>query len=165
MKELTRETTLPVQEGTELPGKRILFVCTGNTCRSPMCAALFNDRYAGLTAQAESAGLAADGSPITPEAAEALREAGIRSFGRNDYRSHRSRTVTQTDVERADRIVGVTASHAFRLMLLFPQAASKITSLPLEIADPYGGSLDEYRQCLKQIDEALRNLFEEGDAV
>ena len=37
--------------------RRVLFVCTGNTCRSPMCAALFNDRYAGLTRHAVSAGL------------------------------------------------------------------------------------------------------------
>jgi len=162
--------TLP--EKTEedfLPKETVLFVCTGNTCRSPMCAALFNDRYAGLTRRAVSAGLMADGSPISENAVRALENAGVPSRKPdNDYKSHVSRTVTAEMMEHADIVVGVTSSHAMQLMLRFPAYASKIAVMPAEISDPYGGNLARYEACLADIDRTLRAAFgfdfpEEGE--
>lgn len=139
----------------------ILFVCTGNTCRSPMCAALFNDRYAGLTDHAVSAGIAADGSPISANAVAALEELGIRSTEDNNYRSHVSHTVTESDLERADKIVCVSSNHMMILMMKYPAYASKISALPFAISDPYGGDIDDYKKCLADIDSALSEIFME----
>ncbi len=138
----------------------VLFICTGNTCRSPMCAALFNDKYAGFTRHAVSAGLMADGSPISENAVQALKNRGVVSRKPdNDYTSHISQNVTEAMMEEADIVVGVTSSHAMQLMLSFPQYASKITVMPEEISDPFGGSLAQYEKCLDDIDKALSAAF------
>ena len=81
-----------------MPGKLVLFVCTGNTCRSPMAAALFNQMAAGSAYQAESAGLAAfTGDPAS--------EASVRTMaylGGIDLSSHRSRSLTPGLIDSAD---------------------------------------------------------------
>ena len=157
--------------------RRILFVCTGNTCRSPMAAALLNEmaRPRELCSAkgelcvtprfvASSAGLyASEGDPITPAAADALRESGVMPRPDNDYTAHRARLVRAELVAEADEIVGLTASHAMQLMLRFPEAASKIRTLPMDIADPYGGTQEIYRTCLAQLRYALElAYFTEG---
>lgn len=152
--------------------RRILFVCTGNTCRSPMAAALLNDmsrpQKLGATQGemtqprfvASSAGLYAnDGEPITPEAAAALREADVTSRPDNDYLAHRARTISAALVNDADEIVGLTASHAMQLMLRFPEAASKIRTLPLDISDPFGGDATVYRDCLAHLRCAIELAY------
>ena len=141
--------------------RRILFVCTGNTCRSPMAAALMHDaqrpREQGesepaLAVIAESAGLMArDGDPITPTAVQALEQAGVVACRENDYPAHRARLVTREMIEAADSVVGITSRHALELIMRFPEHAAKITAFPLEIADPYGGDLELYRECLAQL--------------
>lgn len=152
--------TMQKKEADELLGRDVvLFVCTGNTCRSPMCAALFNDRYAGLTRHAISAGLMADGSPISENAVRALENAGVISRPDNDYKSHISKNVTEEMIKSASVVVGVTSSHAMQLILRFPAYASKITVMPTEISDPFGGDLSRYEACLSDIDNSLRAAF------
>ena len=113
---------------------------------------------------ASSAGLFAnDGDPITPEAADALQAAGIVSRPDNEYLAHRARTVNAELVAEADEIVGLTASHAMQLMLRFPEAASKIRTLPLDISDPFGGDAAVYRDCLARLRYAIElAYFTEG---
>ena len=144
--------------------KKILFVCTGNTCRSPMCAALFNALFAkkqGL--HAYSCGLLADGSPISPNATQALIRRGIKSEGDNDYLAHMSKPATEELVRDAHTIVGLTNRHAMELMFRFPAYASKIHVLPRDISDPYGGDLSVYERCLCDIEAALAEAFPEKE--
>jgi len=163
---LTKVKPKTLENGTEPEGKRILFVCTGNTCRSPMAAALYNARYTDGETKAFSAGLAADGSGISRYAMLALLGAGVRSVEGNDYLSHVSHTVSEEDMVRADLVIGITGRHALQLMMTYPAYAGKITALPVDIADPYGGDAEVYTRCLEQIDRALAQMFlpSESDA-
>ena len=165
-------------DGRESEPLRVLFVCTGNTCRSPMAAALYNDMSLRpreiCSACAEdplrrdtvalSAGLyASEGDPITPEAAEALREAEILPMPGNDYTAHRAQSVTEALMESADLVVGISGRHAMELTLRFPEYASKITAMPMDIADPFGRGMPVYRECLMQLRYCLELMRAGGE--
>ncbi len=152
-------------DGAEKENLCVLFVCTGNTCRSPMAAALFNDRMQkeGRAALAFSAGLfAEEGAPITPAAAAALQAAGIAASERNDYAAHSAHTVTAADMARADLVLCMSDRHAMELLLRFPEAAGKIETLPLAVPDPYGGDAAVYAACLSTLQYALLLRFPEA---
>ena len=151
-------------DGAEEKAAPVLFVCTGNTCRSPMAAALFNDRAVkkGRAAVAFSAGLyAEEGAPITPAAAAALQAAGIAPTEQNNYNAHRAHTVTAADMEKAGLVLCMSDRHAMELLLRFPEAAGKIETLPLSIPDPYGGDAAVYAACLSTLQYALLLRFPE----
>ena len=138
------------KEKTSTAGEKYLFVCSGNTCRSPMAAAVFNRLKAGEGILADSCGIsAAFGSPMSDNAILALQGIGIFDT------EHSSKPVSEELLYEADVIVGMTSTHAARLMMAFPQFARKIKAMPLEIEDPYGGDLDVYKLCLMQICSAL----------
>lgn len=161
------------KNGYEDQPRRILFVCTGNTCRSPMAAALCNDmrrpREVCSACAAEeldcslgvatSAGLyAAEGAPISPEAVTALQEGGVALTPENDYASHTARGVTRAMMAEADMVVGITAAHAMELTLRYPEFASKIVTMPMDISDPFGRGMTAYRACLMQLRYSLQLL-------
>ena len=67
--------------------------------------------------------------------------------------------MTEEDLEKADLVVGITGRHATSLLFAAPGYASRITSLPMDIPDPYGGDLPVYEACLEKIGEALDAMF------
>lgn len=137
-----------------------LFVCTGNTCRSPMAEAMFNFKYSHI-ARALSCGVTASGrTPIAKEAAEVL---GIRGVPQDEFASHISRPAARDLLEKADRIIGMTGDHANYLMLHFPDLAQKIYAMPKDIFDPYGCDVATYRRCLDDIEAGLDAAFGDTD--
>src|SRR5665213_2540285 len=101
--------------------KTVLFVCTGNICRSPMAEGLFRHATRGRTdSRVLSAGVGAlEGQAPSSHAVRALNELGI------DISPQRSRMLTSELVEEADYIFGMTHSHVDQVNLLFPQAAER----------------------------------------
>ena len=145
--------------------KTILFLCTGNVCRSPMAEGLFRHMVRGRgDFRVLSAGLGAiDGQPPTSHSANALREIGI------DITHQRSRLLTADMVRSADYIFGMTHSHVDTVGLLYPQAADKTFLLrefddtldPYEkdISDPIGSSYQVYVECRDQIEQGIVTLL------
>ena len=126
----------------------ILFVCTGNTCRSPLAAALA--RAHGVDAQ--SAGLSADpGDPAAPEAVRAAQRHGA------DLSAHRARNVQNYLMREASRIYAMTRGHAQTLRMRFPECAERIFVLNPSISDPEGGDDGVYEACVQKLLAAMRN--------
>lgn len=143
---------------SELP--LYLFVCTGNTCRSPMAMAMFNHKYSHI-AHALSCGVTASGrTPIAKEAAEVLKGRGVAP---DEYAGHISRPASRELLESADRIIGMTGDHANYLMMHHPDLAGKIYAMPKDIFDPYGCDIATYERCLGDIEAGLDAAFGGGD--
>src|SRR5438128_1684601 len=108
--------------------KTILFVCTGNVCRSPMAEGIFRQAVKGRgNYRVLSAGLGAlEGQPPSAYAVQAVKELGI------DISGQRSRMLTPEMVQQADYIFGMTHSHIDTVMLLYPQAANRVANVLLE---------------------------------
>lgn len=138
---------------------RVCFVCTGNTCRSPMAAAVTNHLCAGHV-NAVSCGLYPDvGSPISPGAVTALKNAGIPCTENNNYENHTAREATNTLLSSCDRIYGMSDRHTMLLLMEFPVLATRIYSLPQEISDPWNGSQETYDRCLAKITGCIKEIF------
>ena len=134
---------------------RVLFVCTGNTCRSPMAEAYAARRFrlAGRPdLEARSAGCAADGgSPASSAAIDAMRELGI------DLRNFRSTRLSESLIAEADLILCMTGGHRRQVLFLMPEAAEKCRLLQesSDVPDPFGGGAAEYRAVLSAMLPAL----------
>ena len=142
--------------------KTILFVCTGNTCRSPMAEGLMKKRIGEINWKIISAGVATgDGYLASKNALSAMAEIGI------DISGHRSQMLTEELINRADLVVTMGESHRSIIVDFDPKSSPKVCLLksfetgkvPADIADPFGGSLAVYRHTRDEIDRAISDLI------
>ncbi len=143
--------------------EHILFVCTGNVCRSPMAEYIFRHRLgarAGVTAS--SAGVFAfGGAPASFEAVQVLTEWGL------DLAPHRSRPLTREIAERATMILVMTEQHRRDVVRSFPGLEGRVFLLAsfstsgrtVDIPDPIGLSVNVYRNVRERIDAAISDLI------
>lgn len=135
--------------------KKVLFICSGNTCRSPMAQAVFNDmaKKQEVDAAAFSAGMyTQDGLPYSPNTLEVLRESGIPLSGS-------SRQLTGEMLEQCDLAFGLTYSLSTALVSAFPHSSEKIYRFPLEVPDPFGGDIALYRRSYQKITEGIAKIL------
>jgi glycine hydroxymethyltransferase len=143
--------------------EKVLFICTGNVCRSPMAEGLLR-RALGNKVEAFSAGLGAGhGQPPSAHAIEVLRREGI------DISDIRSQPVSADLLRRADHIFTMTQDHLDMLLLLFPEMAPKARLLRFkeaakggraDVKDPIGGTRETYELCKEDIKAALPSVIE-----
>ncbi len=145
--------------------KTVLFICTGNICRSPMAEGIFRRAVRDRgDFRVLSAGVGAmDGQSPSHNSVRACREIGI------DIGQQRSQMLTRDLVKEADYIFGMTHGHLETILLLYPQAADKtfllrefddtLDAYEKDISDPIGGALDVYVACRDQIEQGISTIL------
>lgn len=154
------------------PPSSVLFICTGNICRSPTAHALLlhKARQAGLPVEVDSAAVTGEevGNPPDPRALAELKRRGV------PMPPHRARRVTPADFQRFDLLIGMTGSHAQALRRLSPAHADKVALMmafadgygPVDVPDPWYGTQQDFVHAFDMIeagvDGLLQRLYDAG---
>ena len=169
---LLRSGVINDQVLKRLASHLIIFVCTGNTCRSPMAEALMRQRIANRlqcsindledrNVMIMSAGIAASaGGRASPESVQLMQERGI------DINLHESQPLSERLVRFADLILTMTRGHREAIIQQWPDAAPRTKLLCRDhgdVSDPIGGPIDRYRRCADQIEAQLDAWVDEID--
>ncbi|MDY6825891.1 MAG: low molecular weight protein arginine phosphatase [Bacillota bacterium] len=147
---------------------KILFVCTGNTCRSPIAAFLFKNELKldplPYSVEVFSAGLAAlEGAKVAEPVKDLLSDRGI-----GDIAGHRAVRLSKNMVEESDLIFVMTADQLCHLRSLFPEAEGKTYLLTdyasngesiRDIKDPYGKEFENYQESLEDIHNWIKKIM------
>lgn len=141
--------------------KTIVFVCTGNTCRSPMAEcmlrALVQQRGLENDFCILSAGTyAMSGAPASQGSVRAMQRRGL------SLDAHRSQAVTRALLDRADLIIGMGKSHIMQLKMMYPDCQTPMMALDdPPVSDPYGGDDAAYERAACDIARQLPRLMKD----
>ncbi len=167
--EILREGCVSLDDLKSMSEMKIVFVCTGNTCRSPMAAAIFAnalakkigcaiDQLPDLGYIVSSAGvMAAIDQPASQNSLDVCGDMGL------DISGHKSRGLGEREILESDIIYVMSNSHRERILSFYPEVASKCRLLLKngDIPDPFGGDVDIYRECASKIEEAINERLGE----
>jgi len=140
---------------------RVLFVCTGNTCRSPMAEAILRHKFSS-NVEVKSAGVyAIDGNAASLQAQEVLTEKGIQH-------SHSSAVVTKELIDWATYIFTMTNGHKNMLTSAYPSSIEKTFTIKEfaeddpngDVSDPFGGSVSMYRETYQELEKLIDKTME-----
>jgi len=143
--------------------RKIYFVCTGNTCRSPMAQALANQYFktGKCDMLAYSRGIMTTNLKASKYAVSAMKDYGL------DISGHVSMSIKYEDLENADKVITMTKEHKQYINQNFSGFDDKIYTLgevagtSADVTDPFGASFEIYLQCANQINELLCLYFKE----
>ncbi|HZW97240.1 MAG: low molecular weight protein arginine phosphatase [Clostridiaceae bacterium] len=141
---------------------QILFVCMGNTCRSPMAEVMFNTHTPNRDWEAASAGIATwNGMMASLPAIDEMEARGM------SLDHHRSRQIDADMIEAADLVLSMTANHKRTLLQQFPEYKDKIFTLgeyakmpEAEVQDPFGQGAESYLNTANQLVKLLQAIFD-----
>lgn len=148
---------------------KIMFICTGNICRSAMAHRLLEKRLEDLNKkdiEVYSCGIYAEnGDGSTYNAIEAMKEYNV------DLKSHRATNIRNSNIEKMDVILCMTKSHKYAVIQLYPNIKDKVFTLKeyvnymenaqdVDIPDPWGYDAEVYRHCAEEISVCIELLLQ-----
>ena len=145
---------------------KIMFVCTGNICRSAMADKMLAKRVKeeNLNIEVYSSGtFAENGDYPTVEAIEAMEEYGV------DLKQHRATNIRRSNIEEMDLILCATTTHKNMVLQLYPNLAGQVYTMKeyvgdtqngIDISDPWGYDLAVYRKCAAEIEKITQKIVD-----
>ncbi|MFC1493629.1 low molecular weight protein arginine phosphatase [candidate division KSB1 bacterium] len=146
--------------------KNILFVCTGNSCRSPMAEGILKDMVKDLEIKVSSAGTSAiDGLPPSANGVDVCRENGV------DISDLRSSYLYEELMAEADLVLVMAEEHLEYIKRMYPKYYDKAylltkfgrehvkNMIEIDVYDPYGGEMGEYRETFEYIKKEIERIY------